>query len=167
MLKIFAFICFVLIGTVCGMKLSDRLKGMRDSCREIHAVLNKIASLISYRALDVYEIVSELKKDKFAHRLHFLEKLPDTYEPGTDFHEIWNNAVAQDKEMAEEERNILTSFGDTLGTSDIEGQLAAIESAIREIQMIEKMRNDDYYRKGKLYRSIGTLIGLMTGIMVL
>ena len=41
-----------------------------------------------------------------------------------------------------------------------------IQSAIETMSSIESRRSEEYLKKGRLYRSIGALFGLMTGIIL-
>ena len=61
---------------------------------------------------------------------------------------------------------MLISFGKTFGTSDTEGQLLSAEQASERIYDIEKQRSEEYLKKGKLFRSVGVLFGIMAGIMI-
>lgn len=166
LLKLMGFICFVSAGAVVGITKSTQLKTMRDSCREICEMLIQVSIMIRHRGLDVYEIFNEILSSGGYRCLMFLNKLPDKYRPGENFHEIWRDAVSSDKTIGDEEKQQLLSFGENLGTSDIEGQLMSIESVIELIKQIEQKRNEEYYRKGRLYRSVGLLFGVIAGIMV-
>ena len=59
------------------------------------------------------------------------------------------------------------NFGEIIGTSDIAGQLASIEAITAELEAVEIRRRDDYIRKSRLYRSTGTLLGVMAGILII
>jgi stage III sporulation protein AB len=167
MIKIISCICFICAGAVCGAVQAEKLRKNRNICRDICDMLNVISSLIRYRALDVYEIAAELKNEKFDEKLRFVSSLSEHYEPGTDFHEMWNSAVLLDSDIPEEESCILISFGNSLGTSDIDGQLLSIASASERLNEIEKQRSAEYTKKSRLYRSVGILFGTMIGIIVL
>ena len=166
MLRITACLCIVLIGGICGMAMSDKLKKRRDCCREIQAVLTRISSFIRYRELNVYEIVSELRETSAVKKLKFIERLPTSYETGEDFHDSWEEELKRDEYIPEEEKEVLMEFGKAHRTSDTEGQLLSAEQASERIYNIEKQRSEEYLKKGKLFRSVGVLFGIMAGIMI-
>lgn len=166
MLRITACLCIVIIGGVCGMAMSDKLKKRRDCCREVQALLTRISSLIRYREMNVYEIVSELRETSVTQKLKFIERLPISYETGEDFHDSWEKELRADENIPDEEKEVLISFGKTFGTSDTEGQLLSAEQASERIYDIEKQRSEEYLKKGKLFRSVGVLFGIMAGIMI-
>lgn len=165
MIKLFAFLCFLIAGTVWGIAMSDRLRRKRELCECVRSMLMQISVMIRYKALTVYEIVCELHCSDLCSRLNFLKSLPESYETGKNFRKIWSDSILSDTEIPDEEREILLSFGSTLGTSDIEGQVASIDAALEKIGMIQSRRSKEYQQKGKLYRSVGMLFGIMAGIM--
>lgn len=167
MVKLFLFILVVSGGTIVGVIASDSLHRIRDSCRLVHLMLLKISVLIRYQALDVYEIVRELRNDSSLSQLAFLSHLPECYEEGANFSMQWREAVAADTTLGEEEQALLFSFGQSFGASDIEGQLLLLESAAASFSELEKQRTANYTQKGKLYRSVGILFGVMAGIALL
>lgn len=167
MIKILGALCFVFAGAIYGAEKSASLKNKCTCCQEIRSLIVKISVMIRYRGLNVYEIVRELKESSDIHMLQFIEKLPSEFIAGSDFHNLWCTAVESEISMGEDESKILCKFGNALGTSDIEGQLLSIESVLEELKSIEQMRQDEYRRKGKLYRSLGMLFGVMTGILLI
>lgn len=130
-------------------------------------MFTQISVMIRYRALDVYEIITALQEIPACVSLQFLKKLPSCYDPSQDFHQLWSEAVSSDRMLGAEEKRILLDFGGTFGMSDIDGQLTSLESASASMQETEHLRNDDYTKKGRLYRSVGMLFGIMAGILVI
>ncbi len=167
MIKLLGALCFVFAGAIYGAEKSSSLKNKCTGCREIRSLIVKISILIRYRGLNVYEIVRELKASSDIVNLSFIENLPSEFKAGSDFHKLWCTAVENDISIGKDESKILCKFGNVLGTSDIEGQLLSIESILEELKNIEQIRQDEYRRKGKLYRSLGVLFGVMTGILLI
>lgn len=149
-----------------GLKASDRLKKYCESCNLIEEALNQIAVMIRYRSFNIYIISSELKKSTSLSKLEFIKKLPEKFD-SQNFFDIWCNAVESDSLIGEEEKKLLKSFGENFGTSDIEGQLSNIDMIKEKLNIISEKRRSEYEKKGKLYRSIGLLAGIMTGILIL
>lgn len=167
MLRVSAFVLFVVCGSLIGFFLSDRLRSVRDSCREIQAMLIQISVLVRYKCMNVYEIFHELKNSDAYPDLVFLDKLPDEYIPGVDFHYIWNESVRGDIQLGAEEKSCLIAFGESFGISDTEGQLMSIEAALESVRSLENRRSEEYLQKSKLFRSVGMLFGAMIGIMLI
>lgn len=167
MFDIGAFFCLFAVGTVIGASLSDRLRILRNYDRSLMTMMNQISVMIRYQALDVYEITTALRQLPACAELHFLKLLPAQYEPSQDFHQVWKEAVQSDKMLGNEETGLLLEFGCSFGMSDAEGQLSSLEAALASLSVIEKRRSEEYAKKGKLYRSVGMLFGVMAGIIVI
>ena len=165
--RIISAIMFTVAGGTAGIYFSEKLKSDRDFCRNIHEMLMNTAVIIRCSAVDVYSISTELKNNKKFQRLVFLKSIPEKYNPEEDFREIWVKAVKSQKNLPEDVRNLLCDFGQILGQSDIEGQLVSIETLTEKAGILEKNYSDVYVQKGKLYRSIGILFGILTGILII
>lgn len=167
MLKVLGAFFLVFAGAVLGASKSEELKVRCTACHEIRELLTQISVLVRYRGLDVYEISRELVTSDRFKQLEFLKKLPSEYKPDIDFRVKWAEAVNSDSCIGADEKKLLCSFGAGLGTSDTQGQLMSIEGTIEALRRIEDKRSEEYSRKGKLYRSLGMLFGVMTGILLI
>ena len=167
MLRIIAAIIFISAGTIAGASRAYTLKYKLEICQSIKIMLREITLYIRSTGADVYRIVSELKKIKSLESLLFIEELPTEFEPDSDFRSKWRKAVNAQTDLPDEEKKILLSLGDIIGTSDIEGQMTAINGLQSELDAIEQTRRDMLIKKGKLYRSVGMLFGVMAGILVI
>lgn len=165
--RIISAVMFTVMGGTAGIYFSERLKSDLSFCRNIHEMFMNTAVIIRCSAVDVYSISTELRKNKKFQRFDFLQAIPEKYNPEEDFREIWINAVKSQKNLPEDVKNILCDFGQILGQSDIEGQLASIETLTEKAGILEKNYSDIYSQKGKLYRSIGMLFGIITGILII
>lgn len=158
---------FSVAGGIAGISFSERLKSELELCRNIREMLMTASMLIRCRADDVYAISAELRQNKQLCRLTFLQEIPESYSPEDDFREIWTNAVNSQKNLPEDEKKLLCDFGATLGNSDIEGQLVSIDTFSENAAVLEKKYSELYSQKGKLYRSVGMLFGVMVGILII
>ena len=165
-LKISAGVLFVIGGFFCGLNLSDKLKRKVLFCRECEKMLNVCEYMVRASNSDVYGIVRHLKEENYS-CLRFIYILPECYSPEDDFRQVWKNAVMSDRSFDIEEQEILNGIGELLGSTDIEGQLRGISDIRSVINSINAERIGVYRQKGRLYRSVGVLIGVTLGIMVI
>lgn len=165
-LKVIAFIIFVVIGAIIGSSFSYRLRTNYILCVVIRRLLQKAEFLVGYRYDDIFVICRDLKNDSELAQLEFLKSLPDHYESGMDFRFCWEKAVKSQK-LSSDEEQVLLCLGNIIGRSDGASQLNSISSLEVSIENIEKRRNDEYLKKGRLYRSLGVLVGLMLGILII
>ena len=167
LMRIIAALMFAAAGAAGGFSGAEKLKKNLELCRETAELMRIAAILIRFQGLDVYELSGRLRQSSELHELTFLNILPQTFSEGENFHDKWKDAVMLQENIPEEEQRILLGFGDMLGTSDIDGQLASISSYEAELEGLERKRRDDFLRKGKLYRSAGALFGVMAGILII
>lgn len=165
--RIISAVMFSVAGATAGIFFSERLKSNLDFCRNIHETLLNTAFIIRCRADDVYSISAELKKNNQFRDFTFLKEIPEKYNPEENFREIWINAVKSQKNLPDDVKNLLCDFGTVLGQSDIEGQLVSIEALTENAVILEKKHSEIYAQKGKLYRSVGMLFGIMIGIIII
>lgn len=166
-IRIIAAIMFAAAGAVGGFSRAERLKNDLEICRETGKMLRISAILIRFQGLDVYELSGHLQASSELCELTFLNKLPDRFSEGENFHDQWKSAVLSQENIPADEQRILLGFGNRIGTSDIQGQLTSISGFENDLEALEKRRREDFLRKGRLYRSTGTLFGIMAGILVI
>lgn len=166
-LKIISALAVTFIGGTIGAVQADKLSESRKNCTEIGEMLHRIVFSVEYRGDDVYAICRRLKSSPDLRRLDFLRKLPDEYVCGQDFREMWDRAVISQKNLGEDEKEILFRCGGIIGKSDVDGQIAMFGELQEKIRKIEEQRGETAMKKGRLYRSAGLLFGVMAGIIVI
>jgi len=157
-IKITAMFLIILGGAFFGIDRSDKLKKRAEICHEIEKLLHICEFAIKSSA-------RKLKAVSFKD-LSFIKYVPAQYEAGRNFRNDWENAVLKSK-LEIEEKQLLSEFGRTLGTSDTDGQLKFISAYIEEVHRLYEQRKAEYTKKGKLYRSLGILGGIMAGIIMI
>lgn len=166
-LRIVSAVIFSVAGGFAGISFSEHLKSNLELCHKIQEMFLNSKIIIRCRADDVYAIATEFKNNKSFEKLTFLNELPEKYSPEEDFHEMWSSAVESQKSIPDDIKKILFDFGAVLGQSDIEGQLASIDAISENAEVLEKKYSEMYSQKGKLYRSVGLLFGVMIGILII
>lgn len=167
MIKFIGAIMIVFAGAICGAAASEKLRSRRTACNILIEAVNQISVMINYRGLTFYEIASELKSQPQLSGLGFINGLPEKYDGISGLSVKWNDALENDEIIGDEEKSYLRSFAASIGSSDKDGQLSGLELLRQQLESAEKKREEEYRRKGKLYRSIGVLAGVMAGIMLI
>ena len=166
MLRFIASATFAVAGGMVGFALADQLRRDQKLCTVIGCLLRRTAFLVGYRSDEVYAVCAELKRDTELAPLTFLQSLPDSYEGGRDFRACWENAV-KSQDFGSDEEEILLRLGTVIGRSDSVSQLDSIHALEIALAEIENCRRETYLQKGRLYRSVGLLFGVMAGILVI
>ena len=166
MIKLAGILMIFSAASMTGAYLSASLHQRCIRLETLRRMTEDIASYIRYRELTVYEIVQELSTDNSYRDFDFVCCLSRDLDRHRPFYSQWERA-ADECRFKGDERNLILSIGNVLGTSDTQGQLAAMELYSAKLDSMIKASDEQYSRKGKLYRSLGVLSGAMLGILML
>ena len=166
MLKLFGILAIIVSTSLIGVSMSDKLKKRVKELNLINYMLDEISVLIRYKAITVYEIVESLKQNQMYNDLGFITGFECDIK--TPFYTAWDKSVSNmQSELTPYDKKLLKSFGNSLGTSDISGQLSSIEVFKSDFSKLEKEAAALYEKKSKLYRSLGLLGGMFVSIMLI
>lgn len=166
MMRIIGVLLIFSASVMVGVMLSLNMKNKLERLKLFRRMAEEIATLIRYRGLTVREIISQLRYSSAYDELVFL-KSEDYSDRSQSVSEIWERNVIADYTLTEEETKVLLSLGTQLGTTDTQGQLSVIAAFVAEIEEMQERQFQKYAVKGKLYRSMGILVGAMAGIMII
>lgn len=165
----FEFLSGILIsasGLIFGIYKSEQLKHRLEICSQTEDMLRTSLNAIRYQNLDVYELAGYLKLSGRFSSLSFLDDVPECCQLNKSFRDEWHTKVSE-AAFPKETANLLIRFGEIIGSSDIDGQESSITGLQNEAEFLTAQSREEYLKKGKLYRSIGLLVGLMTAIVVM
>ncbi len=166
MIKMIGIICIIVCGAGIGAHASGNLKKQAELCVSVHTFLSELEILMRYSGDTLFSLISELSERKRIQELTFLMHAAENMSDGMPFLCAWEKALSEDKILSCELAELLMTLGESLGTSDIDGQIMCIERAEEELSEIYENALSQSRRKGKLYRSIG-LLGGMTAALLL
>lgn len=166
MIRVLGVMLIFFSAALVGMSMSVNMKKKLDRLALLRRMADEISTLIRYRSLTVREIITELRQSGMYSELHFLYG-SDFKDRSRPVSEIWESTVLSDCNLSREEKTVLCNLGTQLGTTDSQGQLSLIAAFSAEIEEMYERQKQVYAVKGKLYRSMGILIGAMVGIMII
>lgn len=166
MIKLLGIIFIIICGAGIGAKASGDLKKRSDMCLYVKTFLSELSILMKYSGDTLFNLISELSKRESICRLTFLSDVINSMLEGMTFPCSWKNSISNDKNLYSELKELLFTLGESLGTSDIDGQLVSIERAEEELSLIYENTLSLYRKKGKLYRSIGVLGGMTAALLL-
>ena len=79
----------------------------------------------------------------------------------------WRDAVRNDRSLTPEERAVLLTVGDTLGSSTLDGQVAALDLCLERLSEVQSAAEIRCGKKAPVCRSIGILGALFFSILLL
>ena len=165
-LRYISALVFVAAGGIAGFALASKLRHEQRICAAICCLFSRTAFLVGYRCDDVYAVCSELRRDSELEQLTFLKELPEIYSPGVDFRDIWRSAVIS-QNFGADETELLIRLGNIIGRSDSASQSDTINQLGVRASELEKRRAETSRQRGRLYRSVGMLLGVISAILVI
>ncbi len=160
----------ILTLTSAGAAMSEALMRRVVLLRALDRFLEKAFILIRSEAASFEDIVSEGADDERLSQFVFLGKIKERIDNGeVCFRRIWRESLEEYKPdyMQSEELSVLFDFGETLGSTDTEGQLQRISGMRDIICGITKEAEKNYRDKGKLYRALGVTAGLFAAVVLI
>lgn len=151
-----------IVASCIGFIMAKNLKKKRERTILIIKMLSEIKTMIRYRELTVFEIMETLKSNSIYNDLGFINI---KHSPALPFSKVWEQSIANDFSLTEPEKNLLTRFGNELGTTDTNGQLAILDCYIKYFEDFLLEIDKHYQNKSKLYRSMGIFTGALIFII--
>ena len=155
--------------TSIGVLMSKKYKNRVIELREFKNAINILEAKIKFTYEPIPEIFKEMAKN-LEKSISGIFKIASEYIETSTTKEAWNKAIEESKpnlSLNNEDINIIQSLGNLLGKTDVEGQISEIEvtSNFIDAQIVkaegEKKKNE------KMYRSLGTIVGLAIVIILI
>ena len=139
-----------------------RVKELKDFKNALNIIENKIK--FTYEPLgEIFYQTSKLLSKNIS-QIFIIAKEKMNY---TNAEESWNIAVKQSKtNLNKDDLENINSFGKMLGKTEKEGQISSIELTKTFIEMqIEKAKIEEE-KNSRMYKSLGTIVGLALVIIL-
>ena len=159
----FVFVLCFIIGNLISNNYTLRLKELK----EVKNALNILESKIKFTYEPLVEIFNGISKmvSKNVSQI-FVQAV--TYLKETDAENAWNRSVeSANTNLNKEDKDNIKSLGKMLGKTDKEGQVSQLELTKTFIEMqIEKAKIEEE-KNAKMYKTLGTIIGLAFVIILI
>lgn len=158
MLKLTGAIMIILSGSLWGFLKASALKTRWKSLEKIIYSLRIMENEISYGKSDLAEI---LYKIRILGGINFSEECFKN--AGICF---FDAVCHRELNLSDCDKALLSGFSKTLGTTDSQVQLRNIKNTIKSLEIFGEEAKESYLRYGKMYRSIGSLLGILAVIIL-
>lgn len=153
-------------GAAAGFYFSKRLREREAVLTASILLVKELAVLIRYTNCEIGEMLKTAAKNESYKKLLYVANCEKTDEKG-NFHTLWNEGTAKQPYLTADDRELLFSLGEKLGSTDLDGQLSLLEMTGEIFKERRNQARADYQNKGRVYRSVGVLCGLAIGIIML
>ncbi|MBQ8927092.1 MAG: stage III sporulation protein AB [Oscillospiraceae bacterium] len=162
-MKLLGLVCIVLAGALAGLAASGRLRREAGQCERLIGLVGEMESSIRYRGTPVQELLQSLAGTDFS----FPGRISARMAPDMPLPVLWREAVAADAQVPACTRQVLCTLGETLGTTDTAGALAALALCREGLSQAARESRERYARQGRMFRALGLLGGAMAALLLL
>lgn len=165
MIKLTGIIAIFTACTIIGLYFSKQLKRRVEIFSQTRLMIDKIATLIKFRSYTVYELCDEILGDGMLYEMSFVSFQRDE---DKSFSSLWEDSVMKwNVPIKKEERDFYINLGNSLGTTDTEGQISSLSVFDKEAEKMICTAEKDFNEKGKLCRTLGVLCGAFVSILLI
>lgn len=161
-MKILSLIIMGLACAMTGRYVAFRLAKRVRVLEKISLMLGMIENEISYLGRPTQELIKILSEKDELRELDFLPICLSLCEGGENAVAAWANSISESRNVDGEDACILYSFGESLGRSDIDGQI----SSCKYHEKLVEERLNEAREKRKRYASLACGLGMLSGIGV-
>lgn len=169
-MKYAAIALAVLSTTLTGLNYTHSMSLRVERLGDIKILLNSFKIQLEFTAKPVYEILRLLSVQDLGSANIFVTACVKNIESGETVPTAWEKACRTYSEIGgfkKEDTGILRAFGSKLGVCDLKGQLSLCQ--IYEKMLEESLIKAQKYKEknGSLYSSLGFMLGLAIGIILI
>ncbi|MFC4022821.1 stage III sporulation protein SpoIIIAB [Oceanobacillus longus] len=154
-----------------GFEWSNRLTKRPKHIRQLKSALQILEAEIVYSQAPLHEaFFSVSRKIPDPLKSFFAALGTEMQEVQLDFFNLWEHKVdklVKDSTMNESEKEILNQFGRTLGQHDIYQQQKHIQLTNVHLDRELEEALDNYYKYGKMAKSLGILSGIFIVLLLI
>lgn len=154
----------LLAGTLLGCAAAGRLDGDAKRIR----LLRQLVSAAVTELRGTLPVIPDLLRD-LARMPQFLSLtfLQQAAAHAGEFPSCWQRAIAEDPSLSDGERAVLETVGQTLGSTTLEGQTAALSLCGERLAALQAEAESRAKQQGNLLRSMGVLGSMFLVILLL
>lgn len=152
---------------ISGEIMAENLKIRAQMLTELHSLLLQIRHELYYTLASPHDILLKLLHQNHFRYLDFLHIFEESAGSGKPFEERLLCAVGADRNMEKEETAIVEELAGILGSTNLEGQISALELLEIRLQGLEEVAKRKQGTHVKLYRTVGFSLGAAVFIIII
>lgn len=166
-MKYIGLLLIVISASLIGINKVNKMKLKIQLTSQLLTLVEQIKIQLNYCSFSTKEILCEMSKLSELQGLDFVKGCAENYET-MPFNILWNEQVMKSKlNFPENEQKLILSFGQGLGTTDLDGQIELCSIYERRFMDRLELYSEDYSKHSKLYTSMGFFLGLGVAIILL
>ena len=163
-MKLFIFCLLTLCGSAVGGMFSLKLSLRCENLEKFLNMLEYIRAEIRYTHTALPTIFGRIKNE-----LDFFvsDRLVAVSENAESFIEEWKSCLEKVSSLTQQDVKALMFLGSSLGKSEIQGQMSVIDLTRDRLTTSLENAREEKNRKGRLYITLGIMLGAGVGILML
>lgn len=166
----YLFLILILVGsTSIGFLLSRRYLDRVDELITFSNLINILQNKMRFTKVplsEAFEEMSNIKSNKDISEIcyNFSKNIKNK-----KCEEAWNEAIEEKKSLLSlknEDINLIKKLGNTLGKTDIDGQMSEINEFNTILRIQIKKAEEERKKNEKMYKSLGIIVGLAIVILL-
>ncbi|MGN1113714.1 MAG: stage III sporulation protein AB [Oscillospiraceae bacterium] len=163
MLKIIGAVLLVICGMLVGMAFSSANKRHLKTVGRLVNMFYDIRQQLKFNSATFEELLEHIRNSADTKELEFIKG-----DFGTDIRKGIMERIRQNNDRLYEDEMIrLESFFETLGSTDLEGQLAKADICCEYFQRDEQELREQSAKKCRLYNALGIIGGALAAVVML
>lgn len=158
-LKIFILIMIIAICTLMGITKAKTYDNRVLELKKIKSALEVLKSKIDFTYEPIKEIFSEISKIIYQDKNNIFIRSTELMK-NNNVNESWNIAVEENINLNKEDKETIKMFGKLLGKTDKTGQINEIEVTSKLLDNLIEKAEQEKNKNYKLFKSLGTIIGI-------
>ena len=167
------YIFFIMILGSCtsiGFLLSSRYSNRVEELKSLSNFINIMQNKIKFTRKPLQEIFYDLSKlDDNTNIKNIFFNLNQKLD-NKKLSEVWNDVVLEEKKylsLKEDDINLLKTLGNTLGKSDVDGQMSGINLFTELLKVQLQKAEKEKEKSSKMYKSLGAIVGIVIVIILI
>ncbi|MBR6617572.1 MAG: stage III sporulation protein AB [Oscillospiraceae bacterium] len=160
-------LCLFLMSTATGFYAANRMRTRYRTMQKLVTLLSEFSTMLRYQGTPLEELLEQFACHPNYREFTFLSDVCDGFAVDVSPRNLWESSINGDPSILPQAGDILCSLGTILGTTDMQGQLAALELYRSRMEETADDIKAECIRKEGLYRRLGVLVGAMCLILLL
>lgn len=166
-IKYFALFIVFSISTYIGMLISKKYSSRVKELKEMKNALNIMATQIKFTYESLPNIFLDISKKINSNIGNIFEKAYKNMEV-KNASDAWNCAIENSNtNLEKEDKQVIKDLSNLLGRVDVDGQLKEIELVCNFLDLQIEKAEQDRRKNEKLYKTLGTTIGIAIVIILI
>lgn len=166
--KLAAAAAIVIASYSVGIQLSTTCRKRIENLEQLKRLLLALKSRIEYHRSPLYEALMSASEGEKGELADMFVSVSDKLRAReTDSASAWASAAETCPALADDDKNAVVAMASALGKMDVKLQTAGIDGVIEYISQTVTRISPTAERDGKMYKSLGALLGLLICVVLM